>query len=85
MCLGIPGKVVRWIERESPFARADVDFAGVRRPVHMACVPDAAEGEFVVVHAGVAICKVDEAEAHRVLAELARLGESLDAPWDGPP
>ena len=75
MCLGIPGKVVRWIERTAPFAQAEVEFDGVRRPIHMACVPDALEGDYVIVHAGVAICRVDEAEAQRVLADLARLGE----------
>jgi len=63
MCLGIPGKVVRWLERTVPFAQAEIEFDGVRRPIHMACVPNALEGEYVIVHAGVAICRVDEAEA----------------------
>jgi len=76
MCLGIPGKVVRWLERTVPFAQAEIEFDGVRRPIHMACVPNALEGEYVIVHAGVAICRVDEAEAQRMLAALARLGES---------
>ncbi|MEQ9066597.1 MAG: HypC/HybG/HupF family hydrogenase formation chaperone, partial [Gimesia chilikensis] len=55
MCLGIPGKIVRWLEREGVFAQAEVEFDGVRRVVHMACVTEAEEGEFVIVHAGIAI------------------------------
>ena len=58
MCLGVPGKVVRWLERTAPFESAEVEFAGVRKPIHMACVPDAALGDYVIVHAGVAICKL---------------------------
>jgi len=76
MCLGIPGKVVRWLDRTEPFAQAEIEFGGVRRPIHMACVPEALEGDYVIVHAGVAICRVDEAEAERLLDELVRMGES---------
>jgi hydrogenase expression/formation protein HypC len=82
MCLGIPGKVVRWVERDPLLAAAEVEFGGVRRLCQMACVPEAAEGDFVVVHAGVAISRIDPLEAERTLADLARLGE--DRPEDGP-
>jgi hydrogenase expression/formation protein HypC len=76
MCLAIPGRVVHWIDRRPLFASAEVEFGGIRRVCHMACVTDAAEGDYVVVHAGVAISRVDEGEAHRVLKELATLDES---------
>lgn len=76
MCLAIPGRVVRWIDRDPLFARAEVEFGGVRRICHMACVADASEGEFVVVHAGVAISRIDEAQARRTLIELASLDEA---------
>lgn len=76
MCLAIPGKVVRWLDREPLFARAEVEFAGVRRVCHMSCVPEAEVGEFVIVHAGVAITRVDQAEAERVLKELRGLDDS---------
>jgi hydrogenase expression/formation protein HypC len=79
MCLGVPGKIVRWIDRDPIFARAEVEFDGVRRECHMACVPDAEEGEYVIVHAGIAICSVDAAEAGRVFEELTRL--DLLEPW----
>lgn len=75
MCLGIPGKVVRWIEREGTFATAEIEFDGVRRVCHMACVTEAAEGDFVIVHAGVAISRVNPVEAQRVFDELARLDD----------
>lgn len=76
MCLAVPGRVVRWIDRDPLFARAEVEFGGVRRICHMACVADASEGEFVVVHAGVAISRINEAEARRTLSDLALSGET---------
>lgn len=73
MCLAVPGKLVRWLDRDPAFARAEIEFAGIRRVCHMACVPEVSEGEFVLVHAGVAITRIDTEEAQRVLADLARL------------
>ena len=81
MCLGIPGKVVRWIERDETFAQAEVEFDGVRRVCHMACVTDANEGDFVIVHAGIAISRIDAEEAQRVFDELAALDD--DEGWKG--
>jgi hydrogenase expression/formation protein HypC len=73
MCLAVPGKIIRWIDRDPMFAQAEVEFDGIRRICHMACVPDAPEGEYVLVHAGVAIAQIDAHEALRVLADLAKL------------
>ena len=73
MCLGVPGRVVRWIDQDETFARAEVEFDGVRRECHMACVPSAREGDYVIVHAGIAICQLDASEAERVLEELRHL------------
>ena len=78
MCLAVPGRIVRWLNRDATFAQAEVEFDGVRRVCHMACVPDAKAGEYVIVHAGVAISRVNETEAQRTLVDLARLNE-LDA------
>ena len=78
MCLAVPGKVVRWLDREPLFARAEIEFEGVRRVCHMACVPEAEVGEFVIVHAGVAISRVDADEAQRILDELRGLDESSE-------
>ncbi|NJN52561.1 MAG: HypC/HybG/HupF family hydrogenase formation chaperone, partial [Gammaproteobacteria bacterium] len=65
MCLAVPGRVVRWIERTMPFACADVEFGGVRRIVNMACATDAGIDDYVLVHAGIAIAQIGEAEAQR--------------------
>ncbi len=73
MCLGIPGKIASWIERDPLFATALIDFNGTQRICHLACVPDAELGDYVIVHAGVAICRLDPAEAERSLAEFERL------------
>jgi hydrogenase expression/formation protein HypC len=80
MCLAIPGKVVRWIERDPLLAVADIEFGGVVRPCHMACVPSAQVGDYVVVHAGVAIALVDADEAARTLAELTCLPDESEWP-----
>jgi hydrogenase expression/formation protein HypC len=70
MCLAVPGRVVEWVERESPFASASVEFGGVRRQVSMVFVPEALVGDYVLVHAGVAISRMDEAEAARTFEML---------------
>jgi hydrogenase expression/formation protein HypC len=84
MCLAIPGKVVRWIERDPLLAVAEVEFGGVTRRCQMACVPEAGLGDYVVVHAGVAIAILDADAAARVLAELSSLGEEAEWPATAP-
>jgi hydrogenase expression/formation protein HypC len=73
MCLAVPGRIVEWTERRAPFSSARVEFGGVRREVSMVCVPEAREGDYVLVHAGIAISVIDAAEAQRVLVTLAEL------------
>ena len=81
MCLGVPGRVVSWLRREPPFAEASVQFDGVRRTCNMSCVPDAEAGDYVIVHAGVAICVIDAEEAarSRELLGLPGLTESHES------
>jgi hydrogenase expression/formation protein HypC len=77
MCLAIPGKVVEAFVRDGmPMGR--VQFGGVTRDTCLAYVPDTQVGEYVLVHVGFAISRVDEEEAFRTyqaLAELDQLGE----------
>lgn len=73
MCLAIPGRVVRWLDHDPVFARAEIEFDGARRVCHMACVPDARVDDYVVVHAGVAISQIDRQAAQQTLADLRRL------------
>jgi hydrogenase expression/formation protein HypC len=70
MCLAIPGEVIRWVQREAPFCEAEVRFSGIVRKVNMMCVPDVDVGEYVIVHAGIAISKVDAAAAYELLASI---------------
>lgn len=81
MCLGIPGKIVQWIDCTFPCATAEVEFDGIRRVCHMACVEGAEEGDYVIVHAGVAISRVDPVEAQRIFDDLAAIDE--DDGWSG--
>jgi hydrogenase expression/formation protein HypC len=73
MCLAIPGEVLS-IERNEDMLYADVRFGGVRRRVCLECTPDVRIGEYVLVHAGLAIQRVDEEEARRTLEYLRELG-----------
>jgi hydrogenase expression/formation protein HypC len=59
---------------EPPFTSAVVEFGGVRRRVNLACVPQATQGDYVLVHAGVAISRINAAEAAQVLEALEQLG-----------
>ena len=80
MCLGVPGEVIEFDAGSTELSTAVVEFAGLRRRVCMACVPDARPGDFVIVHAGVAISRVDPNEAQRVFAYLNEIGDSDG--WD---
>jgi hydrogenase expression/formation protein HypC len=64
---------VELLEAEPPFAAAVVEFGGVRRQVSLACVPEATAGDYVLVHAGVAISRINAAEAAKVLAAMEQL------------
>ncbi len=76
MCLGVPGRVVAWVDRDPLMARAEIEFDGIRRVCHLACVPEAEIGDYVVVHAGIAISRIDAGAAEQLLAELRALGET---------
>lgn len=71
MCLAIPGEVVRWLEQETPFSEAEVRFGGVTRKVNMMCVPEGKPGEYVIVHAGIAISLIDAQSAEIMLATIS--------------
>jgi hydrogenase expression/formation protein HypC len=75
MCLAIPGKIVE-ITVEDPINRTGrVSFGGVIREVNLSCVPEAKVGDFVIVHVGFAISKVDEQEAQQVFEYVKQLDE----------
>ena len=81
MCLAVPGQIVELNNSDPTFASAIVEFGGIRREVCMACVPNSTLGDYVMVHAGIAISRVDASEAARVLQTLRALDiEELDLP-----
>ena len=76
MCLAIPGRIVdRLPLAEGAVASGLVEFDGLRRAVCLELVPEAMIGDFVLVHAGIAISRVDAVEAERLLEHLRLMGE----------
>ena len=85
MCLGVSGRLVeRCIVDSSALATGLVEFEGLRRPVCLELVPDAHVGDYVVVHAGIAISQLDVREAERLLHHLRLLNE-IDIPEEAAP
>jgi hydrogenase expression/formation protein HypC len=78
MCLGIPGRVVRWVDRSPLLASAEIEFGGVTKRCQMACVPTAEPGDYVLVHAGVAITVIDPLAAAETLALMERAVKTTD-------
>lgn len=73
MCLAVPGRVLS-VEMRDGTTMADVDFGGVRKEVCLEYIPDAQIGEYVIVHVGFAIQRLDEESAKQTLANFERLG-----------
>ena len=88
MCLAIPGKVES-ISGNDPLSRVGkVNFGGVLKEVSLAYVPEVKVGDYVIVHVGFALSRLDEAEAHKVfdyLKEMAELGELGESSASAPP
>jgi hydrogenase expression/formation protein HypC len=74
MCLGIPGKVVETY-REHDVLMGRVEFGGVTKRVCLEHVPEVKIDEYVLVHVGFALSRIDEAEAQRVFAFLERMNQ----------
>lgn len=77
MCLGVPGRIVEITQND--LRTGKVAFGGIIRDVCLEYVPEAEVGDWVIVHVGFAISRMDEAEAARTLAYLEEMGESVDA------
>jgi len=83
MCLAIPGKVTS-ISGDDPLMRSGkVDFGGVLREVNLAYVPEVKVGDYVIVHVGFALSRVDEAEANQVFEYLREMQELTDLEESG--
>ena len=79
MCLGIPGQIVEISNVEHTLAIVNV--GGVRREVNIACIvdeehsPESCVGDWVLIHVGFAMSRIDEKEAKRTLELLTEMGE----------
>ena len=79
MCLGIPGQIIEITDKDTLIAKVDV--SGVKRPVNIACIvsdehpAEKCIGDWVLVHVGFAMSRIDEDEARKTLALLNELGE----------
>ena len=78
MCLGIPGRIVEFVDPTRHLAKAEV--SGVRRTINVGLVlPDGLNvGDWVLIHVGFALSKIDEAEAERTTQFLIELGEAYE-------
>ncbi len=81
MCLGVPGQVLAIEENPLGMTMGTVSFGGIKKQVCLAWVPEVRVGEYVIVHVGFAISKVNEEEAQEVFRTLKELGdlEGLDS------
>lgn len=84
MCLGIPGKVVDTY-RENDVLMGRVDFGGIFKRVCLEHVPEVQPSEYVLVHVGFALSKIDEAEAGRVFEFLEGMNQLTELEEEPPP
>ncbi len=78
MCLAVPGEIVRITDNDPLVRKAEVSFGGFVREVSLILQPDAAVGDYVIVHAGFAISTLDEDAARRTIAEFESLSDFTD-------
>jgi hydrogenase expression/formation protein HypC len=78
MCLGIPGRIIEFVDEPNHIAKADV--SGVRRNVNVALLRSEAigPGDWVLIHVGFAMSKIDEAEAQQTLKLLQEMGSAFE-------
>jgi hydrogenase expression/formation protein HypC len=85
MCLAVPGKL-ETISGDDPLFRSGrVSFSGVLKEVSLACLPEAQVGDYVLVHVGMAIGRVDEEEALKIFGYLREMNELADLEEASPP
>ena len=83
MCLAVPGRIES-LAGDDPLTRTGrVSFDGIVKNVSLACVPDAGVGDYVIVHVGIAISKLDEEAARQTLDYLKQIDELTELEGDG--
>lgn len=78
MCLAIPGKIVSITNtsEDQIFRNGKVSFGGIIKEINLSMVPEATIGNYVLVHVGVAISRIDEDEAQKTFEYLRQIGET---------
>jgi hydrogenase expression/formation protein HypC len=76
VCLGIPAQIVELVDPDAGLAKAEI--SGVRRVVSVALCPEAELDDWVLVHVGFALSRIDEDEARQTLALLEQMGEAYE-------
>jgi hydrogenase expression/formation protein HypC len=84
MCLAIPGRITSVSGDGSLSRMGKVDFGGIQKDVNLCCVPEAKVGDYVIVHVGFALSRVDESEANKVFEYLREMGELLEPKEQSP-
>ena len=90
MCLAIPGKLIEIYEDAHGIKMGRANFGGIVKQICLQCTPDVSPGDYVLVHVGFALSKVDKEEAERtfsILAEMEQLEELempdvAESPWE---
>lgn len=85
MCLAIPGKITSVSGEDALWRIGKIDFGGVQKEASLAFVPEAKVGDYVIVHAGFAISRLDEEEADTVFEYLRQMADLSELPSAGPP
>jgi hydrogenase expression/formation protein HypC len=82
MCLAIPGKITSISGEDELMRTGKIDFGGIQKEVSLAYVPEAKVGDYVIVHVGFAISRIDEEEAAKIFEYLRQMEElsELDSP-----
>ena len=75
MCLAVPGKLIE-VRQDSPEAlpMGNVDFGGIQKEVCLAYTPEAQIGDYVLIHVGFALSRIDEQEAQEIFSYLEEIG-----------
>jgi hydrogenase expression/formation protein HypC len=76
VCLAIPGQIIGFIDEPNGLARVDV--AGVQRTINVGLLDDIVAGDWVLIHVGFALSRIDEREAHETLALLEGMGAEYE-------
>ena len=84
MCLAVPGKVTEILEGPPEMRMGKVSFGGILKEVCLAYLPEVKVGDYVLVHVGFALSRIDEEEAREVFRLLEEIGE-FSEPGDAPP